>query len=1172
MKRRRVRVYAPQGYKAGGQSFEPHMMYNPDEDFKGYRAEKPEDHERMAKMGYVHEDEMKKKKKFMKKLQIGGTSTARQNQNINEVGADRIKDFLNFTSTNAVNRITQEEGNMFANQVMRPNQNYFNIGGFNTKQTPLRLNRANQAALSQFADAYVNQAQSFKEGMGSMGKAIQTLTKGYDPNSMTIKSKTKVKDEFKPAWKLAVDEWKQSGDPASAFTFDPNEALKYNADNSFEYVDFGQGGTPMYNKGGVTALRKSIANKIRKGLSPKINIKSFTAAERNQFTKDTANSANYTKIMYDGIPVGNFVTAERQILNPSKYGKFSNTKLMPKVDPIKGVGSAAGEGEAPGAGKLTDAELKQRAANLFKNQGVDEETQKAQEAAGKANVAAAEGKGFTDDPDLMQSESLEVLDPDREKFEDDELYAGDIVEDAEKRARAKSTDDAEDTDKSVDGTTDSEGNVNYEDEFGEDEKDTKTTDVVDVRDPGYTIPGTSIPWNVANTYLDYYKHRGRGLFRPDKTVMKFSHYADGALPGMPQTGMPSSPNAPTNAAQSELDQIIAKNTEGMSPREKRITERQIRRAARQGILDDYAEMGATEDPVVNMNDVDLGPVDPNMPLKEGPSLESQMRGVPTPEDVTPMGPEVDPNLEFFQDFTTEDGKLDIEALEAEGFNKKDIKAYKDAMKMYDDNVSLTGDDRYAKGQLTRAAKKAFQSKNDRLLEQEIKDRGLEGPEADAYRKSVKDAEFQQEAINQRGERRAKMEQEADAFIKARKQKEELERQAKFLENNPFTSKGKTQEELATLNTVIEEVKPKKKKKTEKSEEQLKNKFNEDPVRKRIGEVTKKERSANVDAQGNSTDFNDLFEVVPEGEAVVKNVEDRTRDITDEIKEIGEPYNLGKLLDKKNQSIKDELMANGFDGDGNVLFPVQKKKTLIEKLEDGTIIEKQAGGNVQYVPLPFPVYVGGGDNDLFDPNMVAVEGLPAGPSQDMNFFMNQGVPINDAYYTEENLDNLTREELQARNEQLLANDPVSNMEFTPPPPPPPTNPAGPKTEWADTKITMKETPFGGAKNVFKTLFPGVGAGFAAIGNKINEPNNMAEMQRLTTADQQFAPMTGNAGSIMVNPVGVNARISAPVQFTGGAQYGGTFAGGGAFNRDGAYRMTRDELQQFLQGGGRIELID
>ena len=1166
MKRRRVRVYAPQGYKAGGQSFEPHMMFDP-QTGKGYKANTMQDHLNMADKGFLHKDEMQKKKKFMKKLQPGGTSTARQNQNINEVGSDRIKDFLNFTSTNAVNRITQEEGNMFANQVMRPNQNYFNIGGFNTKQTPLKLNRANQAALGQFADAYVNQAQSFKEGMGSMGKAIQTLTKGYDPTNMTIKSKTKVKDEFKPAWKLAVDEWKQSGDPASAFTFDPNEALKYNADNSFEYVDFAQGGVPMYNKGGkVEAIRKSIADKIRKGLSPKRNLKSFTVAERNQFTKDTANSGNYQKIKYDGIPVGNFVTAERQILNPSKYGKFSTTNLMPKVDPIKGVGDAAGEGEAPGAGKLTDEQLKERAAKFFKEQTVDEETQKAQEAAGKANVAAAEGKGFRDDPDLMQSESLEVLDPDREKFEDDELYAGDIVEDAEKRARAraKGTDDAEDTDESTDGTTDSEGNVNYEDEFGEDEKDTKTTDVVDVRDPGYTVPGTSIPWNVANTYLDYYKHRGRGLFRPDKTVMKFSHYADGTLPGMPQTGMPSSPNAPTNAAQSELDQVIAKNTEGLSGRDKRIMEREIKRAARQGMLDDYAQMGATEDPVVNMNDIDLGPVNPNMPLQEGPSIESQMRGVPTPEDVTPMGPEVDPNLEFFQDFTTEDGKLDIKALEAEGFNKKDIKAYKDAMKMYDDNVALTGDDRYAKGQLTRAAKKAFQTKNDRLLEQEIKDRGLKGADADAYRDRVKVGEFQDQVANKRAERRAKMEQEADAFIKARNKKEELERQAKFLENNPFTSKGKTQEELATLNTVIEEVKPKKKKKA-------KSKVKE--------EETKEEVKEEVKTAGSGPRFDDLFEVVDEKEAVTQNVKDRINDanetVSAKVKEIGQPYNLGKVLDKNNQAAKDAMIANGFTGDAETVFPTQRKKTLIEQLEDGTIIEKQAGGNVQYVPLPFPVYVGGGDNDLFDPNMVAVQGLPAGPSQDMNFFMNQGVPINDAYYTEENLDNLTREELQARNEQLLANDPVSQMEFTPPPPPPPTDPAnttGPKTEWADTKITMKETPFGGARNVFKTLFPGVGAGLAAIGNKINEPNNMAQMQRLTTADQQFAPMTGNAGSIMVNPVGVDARISAPVQFTGGAQYGGSFAGGGAFNRDGAYRMTRNELQQFLQGGGRIELID
>ena len=34
--------------------FEPHMMYDP-ETGKGYKAEKPEDHERMKKMGYTHE-------------------------------------------------------------------------------------------------------------------------------------------------------------------------------------------------------------------------------------------------------------------------------------------------------------------------------------------------------------------------------------------------------------------------------------------------------------------------------------------------------------------------------------------------------------------------------------------------------------------------------------------------------------------------------------------------------------------------------------------------------------------------------------------------------------------------------------------------------------------------------------------------------------------------------------------------------------------------------------------------------------------------------------------------------------------------------------------------------------------------------------------------------------
>ena len=40
--------------KKEAEEFKPHMMYDPNTG-KGYKAEKPEDHERMAKLGYVHE-------------------------------------------------------------------------------------------------------------------------------------------------------------------------------------------------------------------------------------------------------------------------------------------------------------------------------------------------------------------------------------------------------------------------------------------------------------------------------------------------------------------------------------------------------------------------------------------------------------------------------------------------------------------------------------------------------------------------------------------------------------------------------------------------------------------------------------------------------------------------------------------------------------------------------------------------------------------------------------------------------------------------------------------------------------------------------------------------------------------------------------------------------------
>jgi len=49
-----------QKYQKGGKAFKPHMMYDP-KTGKGFKANKPADHERMDKMGYTHTKPKKKK-------------------------------------------------------------------------------------------------------------------------------------------------------------------------------------------------------------------------------------------------------------------------------------------------------------------------------------------------------------------------------------------------------------------------------------------------------------------------------------------------------------------------------------------------------------------------------------------------------------------------------------------------------------------------------------------------------------------------------------------------------------------------------------------------------------------------------------------------------------------------------------------------------------------------------------------------------------------------------------------------------------------------------------------------------------------------------------------------------------------------------------------------------
>jgi len=83
------------------EAFEPHMMYDP-KTGKEYKAEKPEDHERMKKLGYTHEkpksEETDKQKKyqafFQKALKKFGVKSPQ------ELDKEKRKEFFNYVDKN----------------------------------------------------------------------------------------------------------------------------------------------------------------------------------------------------------------------------------------------------------------------------------------------------------------------------------------------------------------------------------------------------------------------------------------------------------------------------------------------------------------------------------------------------------------------------------------------------------------------------------------------------------------------------------------------------------------------------------------------------------------------------------------------------------------------------------------------------------------------------------------------------------------------------------------------------------------------------------------------------------------------------------------------------------------------------------------------------------------
>ena len=94
--------YGREIYKAGGE-FEPHMMFDP-KTGKAYKANEPADHERMSKMGFIHQDEMQtggsvtpEMKAYLKALEFN--KEARQ-----AIGTNNKEKLASFTSRNNPNR------------------------------------------------------------------------------------------------------------------------------------------------------------------------------------------------------------------------------------------------------------------------------------------------------------------------------------------------------------------------------------------------------------------------------------------------------------------------------------------------------------------------------------------------------------------------------------------------------------------------------------------------------------------------------------------------------------------------------------------------------------------------------------------------------------------------------------------------------------------------------------------------------------------------------------------------------------------------------------------------------------------------------------------------------------------------------------------------------------
>jgi hypothetical protein len=647
--KKKVRMYKPQFQQGGAsnQEFKTHMMYNP-ETGKGEQAQTMEDHLRMKEMGYLHEEEMQQmqqqrkqygglvRKELKKKYLAGGTSTAKQNQNIDEFSNNRTGMFKNYMSNNASANIAENEAMALYDAQMQaqmqppmPMMNYAGqVPNNNTQFSGPIKNQQNIDMMNMYGDMYKKNKQGVSNAFGQIGELAFDTIKAYDPFDITTTTKTKFTKEGKQAYKdykNDVRDWTKGGQegaaPASPFmaryggtqSFIPKKNHGGPYHSSFNASDYG-----LYNPQGSVDGWESDP-----GVNPALKQAQLVNTDPDGMawsnpnyteTRDATNAQSQFDNDFEVTPESwLYSDAENGINSRADYeAKFSKKKADGSVDLSTFDSAAADAWQAkrnkaysalPHKDKLAydpKAILRDGRGNIVKGsdgksvrgeagldykagQGSSNNTNTQPKKTGKGKPAA---KGNASAADV----ATKILDGTEPTTVVENKPTGNVSFDDVGGGAASKSDVVATNGQGTQGTQGGQGNVYIPQQSFQLGKGR----YVDGVPTGPFSGGPMVGYNPNNTYMDYEKIKNKNNMFGNKykSVRKFSHHFPGQMEYENRVSSPGmNPNAevgnPAAMDPNSKEAVYARELAGLEGKDLRVNKRNLDKAYRQGIESDF---------------------------------------------------------------------------------------------------------------------------------------------------------------------------------------------------------------------------------------------------------------------------------------------------------------------------------------------------------------------------------------------------------------------------------------------------------------------------------------------------------------------------------------------------------------------------------------------------------